>query len=483
MSQDLHNSEQVLLQLFLQQPALTIDAASRGLKKKHFRDKNYGKAYDSILRLYVNCQSIPTSEELETFDIKREDIKIEQTFEHLLKNIQDKYNASYFKDTIINGVQQIALAQEEKEEISINEVSENLKAQLSNLVNFSLTQKYATSEDISEQFLDSYQDKVKWKLEGKLGISMGLKDIDEAIGGLQRSWFVIVAARNNVGKSWVACKGALTAINDKKNVLFLSYEMTNEEVWTRLVALESRVEYKKIMRAELDMPQLQTIRKNMEILRDENHGKFYINDSPGSIANIKSIVNDINQKNPGNTIDVIYIDGIYNMKIEGSNKTEEYVKHTRIAELSKELAKELVIPIVGTHQMTREYGRANDKKTGDTIEAGDYGLSGADAYTYHADVIIIMNQREQVWKSLNYLQMKLQKNRHGEKDIYFYIKMKLDVPEIYMVDYNDAKTEIEILLAEKAPKNTVKANKLMDAASEVFEKNNQQFHKVPEVKF
>ena len=72
-------------------------------------------------------------------------------------------------------------------------------------------------------------------------ISSGFKMLDELLGGLQRSDMLVLAARPSVGKSMFALNLAINAgMNDQKVAIY-SLEMGREQIATRMLATQARV--------------------------------------------------------------------------------------------------------------------------------------------------------------------------------------------------------------------------------------------------
>jgi replicative DNA helicase len=71
----------------------------------------------------------------------------------------------------------------------------------------------------------------------------GFNAIDNALGGLQRSELVILAARTSIGKTSLALNIARNAaINQKACVAIFSLEMSRREIIQRMLSSESNIE-------------------------------------------------------------------------------------------------------------------------------------------------------------------------------------------------------------------------------------------------
>ncbi len=98
-----------------------------------------------------------------------------------------------------------------------------------------------------------------------MGLTTGLRDLDKKTGGLHPSDLVILAGRPGMGKTALATKiayGAGKALLaearqtdsnavPKKCVAFFSLEMSAEQLATRLLAEETRIQSDRIRRGDI----------------------------------------------------------------------------------------------------------------------------------------------------------------------------------------------------------------------------------------
>src|SRR6185436_19997736 len=122
---------------------------------------------------------------------------------------------------------------------------------------FSVSQKYlkqnfvSISEVLHETFdrLDELH-----REKGKLrGISTGFRDLDNKLGGLQKSDLIILAARPSMGKTSLALDIVRSvAMNEKKAVAVFSLEMSKDQLVDRLLAAEADVDLWKMRTGKLN---------------------------------------------------------------------------------------------------------------------------------------------------------------------------------------------------------------------------------------
>ena len=84
--------------------------------------------------------------------------------------------------------------------------------------------------------------------QGIVGVPSGLTALDEKLGGLHKSDLVIIAGRPSMGKTALATNIAYHAAknifekNEKSSVAFFSLEMSSEQLSTRILSEQSRIQ-------------------------------------------------------------------------------------------------------------------------------------------------------------------------------------------------------------------------------------------------
>ncbi len=85
------------------------------------------------------------------------------------------------------------------------------------------------------------------------GTGSGFRQLDELTAGFQKSNLVILAARPGMGKTSLALNiAAHVGIRERTPVAIFSLEMSREEVTTRLMCAEGKVDSKRLRRGALD---------------------------------------------------------------------------------------------------------------------------------------------------------------------------------------------------------------------------------------
>lgn len=184
------------------------------------------------------------------------------------------------------------------------------------------------------------------------GISTGWKYLDKYIGGWNKGNMVVIAGRPGSGKTAIALSLAIDSCRLAK-VLFISLEMSKEELAKRYLSFIANVENYKIRSARLTETDLKQITEQLYGMNMD----FFLDD--GSNSDINDIVAKIKLHKAKHGLDIVFID--YMQLIKSHQKVrEQEIAH--ISRTLKLLAKELGITIIALAQLSRETEKRGDKK-------------------------------------------------------------------------------------------------------------------------
>ena len=235
------------------------------------------------------------------------------------------------------------------------------------------------------------------------GISTGLVDLDEKMGGLQKSDLVIVAGRPGMGKTALATNiafniakayvpqtepdGSIKTINGGI-VGFFSLEMSAEQLATRVIAEQSGVASYKIRRGDLNEDDFRRI---VDASREMQSIPFYIDQSGGiSIAQLTARARRLKRQKGLDLLVVDYLQLLAGSKSRGDNRVQEL---TEITTGLKALAKELNVPVIALSQLSRQVESRDDKRP----QLSDLRESGS--IEQDADVVLFVYREEYYLKN------------------------------------------------------------------------------------
>jgi replicative DNA helicase len=216
------------------------------------------------------------------------------------------------------------------------------------------------------------------------GVPSGFHELDKLTLGFQRSDLVIVACRPSMGKTSFSLGVArFASIHAKKPIVFFSLEMSKEQIVTRLLAAEAKVDSTRIRTGKLTEQDWQKMARAAGLL-SETH--VYIDDTPGlNVLEIRGKARRL--KAELGELGLIVIDYL---QLMGSVKTAES-REKAIADISrslKALARELSVPVIALSQLNRNIEARIDKRPmmADIRESG--------AIEQDADIIIFIHRED-----------------------------------------------------------------------------------------
>ncbi|TXH12416.1 MAG: replicative DNA helicase, partial [Hyphomicrobiaceae bacterium] len=88
-----------------------------------------------------------------------------------------------------------------------------------------------------------------------IGVPTGFKEIDQMLGGLQKSDLIIIAGRPGMGKTALATNMAFYAATTNRPGLFFSLEMSAEQLTARILSEQSGIESWRIRNGQMRPPE------------------------------------------------------------------------------------------------------------------------------------------------------------------------------------------------------------------------------------
>lgn len=251
--------------------------------------------------------------------------------------------------------------------------------------------------EITEQYMkSSYQDMdraVRKALEyieaihssdyKNFSVPTGFYDLDNILGGFQKSDLIILAARPSMGKTAFAL--SLTrnaAIQYRVPVAFFSLEMATIQLVIRLICSEGRLDAQKVRTGKLPSEDGMKLGKIASKLIE---APIYVDDAPAqTILEIRAKSRRLKAEKG---IGLIVID--YLQLIQGPARSESREREiSQISRSLKALAKELNVPIIALSQLNRAVETRTEKRP----QLSDLRESGS--IEQDADVVMFLNRPE-----------------------------------------------------------------------------------------
>ncbi len=211
-------------------------------------------------------------------------------------------------------------------------------------------------EDMMHRALDRLDARMKGESFNN-STSTGYEDLDKILGGLHNSELIILAARPSMGKTAFALNIAENvAVGSSVPVLFVSLEMSSEELGDRMLCSAARVDSKKVRNGTVTQDE----RKRLLSKAGEiSEAKLFVDDSP--TRTVVEIAAEARRIKRQCGLGLIVID--YLQLIEPDNPRDPRQEQVaKMARRLKEMARELKLPVLCLSQLNRQTEAAKDNR-------------------------------------------------------------------------------------------------------------------------
>ncbi|MBQ7246537.1 MAG: replicative DNA helicase [Lachnospiraceae bacterium] len=386
----------------------SISSVEDILTAEDFYQRQYGIMYDAIVELNRTgrpADLLTLKNLLQEKDVAPE-ISSMTYIGELIANVPITGNAKYYAEIVkekstlrklIRTCEDVAndcYAGKEKVEKIMADTEENVFR----VLNQRRVAPYAPIDQIVADVIDRVQNPTH-------GVFTGFTDLDDKTTGLQPSDLVLIAARPSMGKTAFALNIA-QYVAFKKNgcVVIFSLEMSKEQLVTRLLSMESKVDSQKLRTGQLTDDDWYRVGESASTIARSG---MIIDDTPGiSVAEMRTKCRKFKLDND---IKLIIIDYLQLMSGAGrsDNRTQEVAEISRAL---KGLARELGVPVIALSQLSR----APEQRPDHRPMMSDLRESGA--IEQDADIVMFLYREDYYKKDTdekNVTEVILAKQRNG----------------------------------------------------------------------
>jgi replicative DNA helicase len=263
------------------------------------------------------------------------------TIEHYARIVKSK---AMLRRMISASNQIIALCLDEEEEtMTIVDKAEQMIFQIAE---DRIRQGFQYIGDVAERRLEQIE-QMAGRPEMITGVPTGFTDFDRLTSGLQRQDLVILAARPSMGKTALALNIAQYAAKNGSVIGIFSLEMSNEQLVSRLLCSEARVDAHRLRTGYLNREEWA---KLADALRRVTEMQIYLDDTPGQgVLEMRAKSRRLKAEHG---LDLLIVD--YLQLMTGRGRIES--RQQEVSQISREmkgLAKELDIPVIALSQLSR----------------------------------------------------------------------------------------------------------------------------------
>ena len=234
----------------------------------------------------------------------------------------------------------------------------------------------ATLQEWAGRVMEEYQTA---QTQDNQGTTLGWEPLDRATGGVFPGDVCVVVGRTGVGKSYTISHMAMAAWRSGKRVLFVTMEMTDAQIATRLVGLEARTDPRYIRAGTLSHHAFPAFQRSVDRLSQDDAAQFHLVGGAvqDTVNTVDALVQDVRP-------DVVYIDASYLLRPpEGVGRGRaRWELLANVNEGLKRMALARHVGLVHTVQFNRKE-RARGKNDPDTAD-----VAGTDVVTHLATTVI-----------------------------------------------------------------------------------------------
>ena len=377
------------------------------LKKEYFENE-HKIVFDLITDFVRDHNKLPTSRVLEieiqkvsapdetltrSYDLIQEiSVKSDIDTEYLIRESEKWCRDKAIYGAIMNSIQ---IIDGKNQEVSEGAIPEILQEALGVSFDANIGHDYIDNSDSRYEFYNKKEDLLPFDLDLFNKMTKG---------GLPNKTLNIALAGTGVGKSLFMCHCAANALQNTKNVLYITMEMAEERIAERIDA--------NLM--DLPIQQLSELPKNVfdekiKKIAKGSIGKLIVKEYPTGAAHVghfRALLNELKLKKnfEPQIIFIDYLNICASARVKGAS-ANSYTIIKSIAEELRGLAVEFNVPIMSATQTTRSGFSNTDVGLEDTSES--FGLPAT------ADFMFALISTEEM-QELDQVMVKQLKNRYND---------------------------------------------------------------------
>lgn len=388
-------AEESLISCLITRPD-AIESIYNSLSPEMFESGILGRMYLEYKKGFDNNKELTYVELKQAIASDYEDYEIDNAMTRCLTRDALAFQIDGYASTIINHYKKTCvdsiLGHTEIKDATVEEQIDRLINELDALRNNEVSHTQTVSE-ITEEYKDKY-----FVDNDRPRAMLNVEDLDAMIGGFEGGDLIIIGARPAVGKSALVTQWAQMFANLGLKVGFYNLEMTDKQIYERLVASKSGIEITRLRLATRYLNDEETrYKKAVEEL--ETQKNLYISTGGKKVSDIRSDMRKMNY-------DIVIVDYLQLLMADDRYHGNRAAEVGEISRQLKAIAIDFSIPVIALSQLNRaSEGRENKEPTmGELREAGNLEQD--------ASVILLMWNKNADDRSEKGL--KVEKSRQGK---------------------------------------------------------------------
>lgn len=233
-----------------------------------------------------------------------------------------------------------------------------------------------------DEAVNQYFDRIEHLINNphdQYGVPSGFQDLDQLLGGFQRTDLVIFAGRPGMGKTSFLLSAALNAARLNRTIAVFSMEMGSEQLVQRLISMETGINSQALRLGRLTQGEYQ---------------RFV--EAAGRLSRLPIFFDQTSQLTPVELrtkcrrlqheygLDMVVIDYLQLMSAGANFQNNRVQEISYISRSLKELARELNVPLFSASQLSRAVESRQDKRP-QLSDLRESGCLAGEALVYLAD--------------------------------------------------------------------------------------------------
>ena len=365
---------------------------------------NYTKEWNYILEHYKNYGKVPDQATFLANFTEFDLLDVLEPQKYLLENLREDY---VFRNAADLFNESVELLKQNAFEGLRNILSKGEKL----LVNNSITQGTDINNIVNQKIADINSKK---GTEGILGISTGLKELDDILGGwLPGEELVTIVGRVNQGKSWLLQKFLTAAHSQGKRILLYSGEMSAMQVGYRHDTLALNYSNRQLTRGTISAVQFSNYENDLQ--ERANSLQPFIVVTPKDLGGKYMTVSTLKALIKKYTPDIVGIDQLSLMDDERKGENRRLQLSNITMDLFR-ISEELGLPILADAQANRNKTNTEEPENPELADIGE-----SDAIGQNSSRVISLVQTKLG------LSLLVTKNRYGENNKKFIYSWDIDL--------------------------------------------------------
>lgn len=242
------------------------------------------------------------------------------------------------------------------EQLNIEKVTSDSESRLFRVTERNLRRELIPMRDAINTYFERMEHLIQHPDE-PLGLPTGFRDLDELLGGLQRSDLLIFAGRPGMGKTSFLLSVALNAAKLGARILIFTMEMGHEQLVQRFLSMETGINTQKLRTGQLLQQEWSRFVEATGRLGNLN---VFIDDTPAMTpiqmrTKCRRIAHEYG-------LDLVIVDYMQLMSGGGGFESNRVQEISYISRSLKELARELNVPLFSAAQLSRAVEQRQDKR-------------------------------------------------------------------------------------------------------------------------